>query len=497
MAADEAALTLDLADEAATAAFGEDIAAALQPGDVLALSGDLGAGKTTLARAIIRALADDPRLEVPSPTFTLVQTYDLGRLSVAHFDLYRLSSADELDELGLDEAAAEGAVLVEWPERAGDRLPAAHVDVALAIAGAGRRVRLAGEAGFLARLRRSLAVRAFLDEAGFAGAVRRHLQGDASTRRYERIRSGEARAVLMDWPRRTEPATDPRAAFRAKDVRAFIAVDAALRAAGFSAPEILASDRQAGFLLLEDLGSEGVLRDDGTPDPGRYGVAIELLAAIHERPRPAVLTLPGGGHHRLLALGAEALSADIALFTDWYVPHATGGRLPPNARADFDVIWAGLFARLDGAEQSWVLFDVQAPNLLWLAGRDGLRRLGLLDFQDMFVGPAAYDVASLCQDPRVTVPASLEAELRDRYIALRRRADPGFDAERFREAYAILAAERVLKNLGVFARLAEHAGKRAYLAHMPRLCEYLSRALAHPALSGYAQWHARHMPPLS
>jgi aminoglycoside/choline kinase family phosphotransferase len=97
----------------------------------------------------------------------------------------------------------------------------------------------------------------------------------------------------------------------------------------------------------------------------------------------------------------------------------------------------------------------------------------------------------------VTVPAPLEAALRDRYIALRRRAGPGFDTERFGEAYAVLAAERVLKNLGVFARLADHAGKPGYLAHMPRLCEYLSRALAHPALSGYAQWHARHMPPLS
>ncbi|HMN85874.1 MAG TPA: phosphotransferase [Bauldia sp.] len=177
------------------------------------------------------------------------------------------------------------------------------------------------------------------------------------------------------------------------------------------------------------------------------------------------------------------------------MPLATGGRLPPDARADFDVIWAGLFARLAKTEASWVLFDVQAPNLLWLAGREGLARIGLLDFQDMFLGPTAYDVASLCQDPRVTVPAPLEVALRERYLG-RRRNDAGFDEEAFLEAYAILAAERVLKNLGVFARLALHAGKREYLAHVPRLCEYLSRALAHPVLRGYAQWHARHLPPL-
>ena len=109
-----------LADDAATAQLGEDLALALRPGDVHALSGDLGAGKTALARAIIRALADDEAIEVPSPTFTLVQTYET-RIPVGHFDLYRISAPSELDELGLDEILMDGAALIEWPERAGFR----------------------------------------------------------------------------------------------------------------------------------------------------------------------------------------------------------------------------------------------------------------------------------------------------------------------------------------------------------------------------------------
>ena len=117
--------------------FGEDIAAALRPGDVVALQGDLGAGKTTLARALVRALAGDPSLDVPSPTFTLVQAYE-ARLPVAHFDLYRIGSPAELDELGFAEAAAEGVVLVEWPEKAGDRLPAEAIIVELTELGDGR-----------------------------------------------------------------------------------------------------------------------------------------------------------------------------------------------------------------------------------------------------------------------------------------------------------------------------------------------------------------------
>ena len=132
-----------LPDEAATALLGEDLAAALRPGDVVALKGDLGAGKTTLARALIRALADDPDLDVPSPTFTLVQTYE-ARLPVAHFDLYRLGSPAELDELGFDEAAADGVALVEWPERAGDRLPADAIVVELTQLGDGRLARISG-----------------------------------------------------------------------------------------------------------------------------------------------------------------------------------------------------------------------------------------------------------------------------------------------------------------------------------------------------------------
>lgn len=110
---------IDLPDEAATAAFAARLAARLQPGDVVLLSGGLGAGKTALARGLIRALGHAG--DVPSPTFTLVQTYDAPtvRLPVWHADLYRLEVPDEVEELGLDEGLAEGALVIEWPERAG------------------------------------------------------------------------------------------------------------------------------------------------------------------------------------------------------------------------------------------------------------------------------------------------------------------------------------------------------------------------------------------
>ncbi|RVP91800.1 tRNA (adenosine(37)-N6)-threonylcarbamoyltransferase complex ATPase subunit type 1 TsaE, partial [Sinorhizobium meliloti] len=130
-----------LKDEAATIEFGEDLALALKAGECVALSGDLGAGKSTFARAFIRAMADDETLEVPSPTFTLVQSYDL-RIPVAHFDLYRLADASELDELGFDEALADGICLVEWPEKAEEALPADRITLTFSHEDDGRRIHL-------------------------------------------------------------------------------------------------------------------------------------------------------------------------------------------------------------------------------------------------------------------------------------------------------------------------------------------------------------------
>ena len=484
----ETGFAVDLPDEAATAALAEDVAACLAARDVVALSGGLGGGKTTFARALLRALADDPALEVPSPTFTLVQTYAMPRLTVAHFDLYRLTEPDDLNEIGFFDAAADGAVIVEWPERAAGCMPAGALTIVFEIAGVGRRAVIAGGGSLAARLRRSRAARAFLDRAAWPRATRRHLQGDASSRTFERVVAGGRRAVLMDWPPGSQlPKGDARAVYRARDVRAFLAVDDALRGVGISAPEIYAADTAAGFLVMEDLGDEGVVVA-GAPDAERYAVAIEVLAHLHAEKRPDTLPVPDGGNHRLPVLDVGALMAEIGNYLDSYIPHAMGRPLTEGARDAFVAVWSNLAGILAGAERSWVLFDVQSPNLSWLPERGGIARIGIVDFQDMFFGASAYDVASLCQDARVTVPAPLERSLRERYVALRRTADPAFDVDGFARAFAVAAASRATKNLGTFARLVE-SGRTSYIKHLPRTREYLARALANPVLSPLAVWY--------
>jgi tRNA threonylcarbamoyladenosine biosynthesis protein TsaE len=135
------AFSMSLADETATEQLGATLAARLHPGDVVGLQGELGSGKTTLARAILRAASGDPELTVPSPTFTLIEVYETPRGTFWHFDLYRLEAPEQVFELGWEEALAEGIVLIEWPERLGNLLPK-HLSVTLEVDGDGRRALL-------------------------------------------------------------------------------------------------------------------------------------------------------------------------------------------------------------------------------------------------------------------------------------------------------------------------------------------------------------------
>jgi tRNA threonylcarbamoyl adenosine modification protein YjeE len=506
-AALERSWRLDLASEAQTVRLADDIAGIIRPGDVVALSGDLGAGKSTFARALIRRLADDPGLEAPSPTFTLMQNYDTPRGRVLHADLYRLRGPGELVELGLGEALDDAIGLIEWPDRGGAFLAAAtRLDIVFELKPDGgdeeRHVTLIPGAAWADRLGLTLGARKLIDRAGWGDATRRHMLGDASTRAYERlVRASGETAILMISPPRTDGppvrAGKPYSAIArlAERVDAFVAVDKGLRALDLSAPEIIASDLANGLLLIEDLGSGTVLAD-GVPIPERYEVAAEVLAALHARPLPTILPVADGREHIIPDYDVEALGIETELLLDWYAPHVVGVTLPAVARAEFAKAWEPLFAMLNEGQRTWVLRDYHSPNLIWLPARDGLQRIGIIDFQDAVMGHPAYDVVSLGQDARVDVSPDLELKVLSRYAGARRAVDAGFDLGAFAAAYAIMGAQRNTKILGIFARLDKRDGKPAYLRHLPRIEAYLRRDLAHPALTGLRAWYGAHLPRL-
>lgn len=490
----------------------QELAFLLRPGDAICLHGELGAGKTTLARALIRAVANDERLDIPSPTFTLVQNYETARFGIAHFDLYRLSAPEEIDELGLDHALTHGAALIEWPERAEDALPADRLDIFLSDGTVRdgpetRSIRLEGRGLWEPRALRLVALHRIVRQAGFVEDDVRltPITGDASARHYARLTSagGDKQALVMDWPRQPDgpPIRGQHAysqiAHLAEGTMPFVAIAEALRATHFSAPEIFARDLENGFLVLEDLGEHEFKHAmaAGTAQEDLWRAATDTLVALRAVPIPAKLPAAADKAHVLPPFDKGVLGVETELLLDWYWPAIHGTEAPADQREAYRAAWSGIFDTLSQEPKRWVLRDFHSPNLIWLGHRSGTQRVGLIDFQDALAGPSAYDLVSLLQDARIDVDEAIEARLLAHYIAQVQRSEPGFDPNAFRFTYAALGAQRNTKILGIFARLARRDGKLRYLAHIPRVWGYLTRDLAHPELAALAQWYDAAFPP--
>jgi tRNA threonylcarbamoyl adenosine modification protein YjeE len=495
------------ADEAACGRLAQRIALKLKPGDAIALHGDLGAGKTTFARALIRALLGDAEAEVPSPTFALMQLYDTPRFQLAHLDLYRLADESEVDELGIADLLDTGAIIVEWPERAPSVLPSNRLDITLS-EGTGadtRNISITPSGSWGSRLHRIDEMTAFVGfDPKWANAETRYLQGDASARAYARLHSASGEhAVLMDAPRLPDgpPIRDglpySRIAHLAEDVAPFVAVAGALSAAGLSVPQIHHADLDRGLLLLEDFGDRvfGRELENGTSQTDLWRAATDALAILHRGPSPKPIPLTNGTVHTVPHQDRGALAIEVELLPDWYWPALFREPIPSEVRAEFISLWNDLFDKLLAQPTGWVLRDFHSPNLMWLPERLGARRVGIIDFQDALVGPPAYDLVSLLQDARLDVPADLEAVMFAHYCEHAMMDQPRFDRAAFEFAYSALGAQRNTKILGIFARLARRDGKPSYLRHVPRLWRYLERDLAHPELSSLRAWFDRHLGP--
>ena len=306
----------------------------------------------------------------------------------------------------------------------------------------------------------------FLNTAGWGSAQILPLAGDASFRRYFRVREDGRQAVLMDAP---PPHEDPRP---------FLAVADHLIAQGFAAPRIFARDLDNGLVLLEDFGDIRVREYlDASPheERGVYERAVALLADLHQRPAADLPPYDRAVYQR-----------EAGLLTEWYCP-AIG--LPVDEegyRAAWDAVLP--IVEQDDAPVVTVLRDYHAENIMLIPGHEASRGLGLLDFQDALAGHPAYDLVSLLQDARRDVAPDTERAMIAHYKAL---AAPRGD---FDAAYAVLGAQRNAKIIGIFTRLWKRDGKPRYLDFLPRMWGLLERDLAHPALAPVAGWFAANVP---
>jgi aminoglycoside/choline kinase family phosphotransferase len=185
---------------------------------------------------------------------------------------------------------------------------------------------------------------------------------------------------------------------------------------------------------------------------------------------------------------------ETSLLIDWFWPAVHGKPAPESLRQEYFSLWRPLLEQAAQADPGLVIRDYHSPNLMWLPERKGIKRVGILDFQDALKGPLVYDLVSLLQDARLDVPEALERDELARYCAARSAQSRHFSSDQFRTLYATLGAQRNSKILGIFARLAKRDGKRGYLAHIPRVARYLERDLAHPALAELRRFYARELP---
>jgi aminoglycoside/choline kinase family phosphotransferase len=306
--------------------------------------------------------------------------------------------------------------------------------------------------------------RQFLNATDWSDAACEPLTGDASDRKYFRLRKDERSAVLMDASQVLE------------SVAPFIHVNQHLHQLGFSVPGILSRSDEKGLLLLEDFGDATFTRLlDNQSEPGKlYTLATDVLIALHKHPR----AIPKD----LRVYHPDKMLEDIELFLEWNTIAKTG-------HAEFRAVWREVLPLAHQVPASLLLRDYHVANLMLLPDRQGVRQAGLLDFQDAYQGPITYDLMSLLEDARRDVPEELKEKMVAHYLA----HFPKLDRNAFETSMAILAALRHTRVLAIFERLSRREGKHDYKKlHSPRVERLLQRALRHSMLAGVKRWMERH-----
>lgn len=342
---------------------------------------------------------------------------------------------------------------------------------------------------------RDLARKDVLEQAGWSLSAVAALPADASTRQYFRLSDGQKTALLMDAPPAAEGATCPpdasaeqrralgynaMARLAGGRIDAFVEISRWLAARGIRAPKILSADMSHGFAVLEDFGDIH-LRDIANTDEERsYRRALNVLRLLSKHSVEPIKI----GSWCLQTYDEVALHAEADLFLEWYLPNY-GSDVTADGAADWQTAWSGLLEQLS-PPATLVLRDFHAENIL--VPDDG--ELAVIDFQDALIGQAAYDVASLLEDARRDVDPALAQDLLEDY------AQSTDDKNVFLRDYAILALQRNMKILGVFARLVHRDKKEKYGTFFARVRGHVARDLERPEVAPIRDWVERNVPDL-
>ncbi len=307
-----------------------------------------------------------------------------------------------------------------------------------------------------------LKVSQFLADSGYLGCKLTSLIPDASFRQYHRLEHDGRKVMLLDAPPDKE------------NLQAFIVVSMHLQKLGIRCPKIFNHDLSKGFALIEDLGDKTFTRllNEGADETALYSQAIHLLAKLHNNPKACNVKLDYYGWQQFIL---EAL-----LFVDWYLPLIAGQSPSKIVRETYIEEWFEIYDSLSGLDDSLVLRDYHVDNLMQVDSD-----CAVLDYQDAVIGSCAYDFVSLLQDARRDVSKKLFNRMLGLYLSLR---DVEVNRRHFLQHCSIYGAARHMKIAGIFARLWVRDNKPAYMEHMPRVIDHITRSFEDPGLKGIKNW---------
>ena len=321
---------------------------------------------------------------------------------------------------------------------------------------------------------RQLLLTEFLKHSGITHLKLLPLADDCSFRKYYRVQTKTSNFVVMDAPPEME------------EVHPFIQMSDLLNTLGFSAPKILNKDVRNGFLLLEDFGNETYTKalSNSSRETNLYENAIDVLIEIHNlKDLEERIHLP--------FYDQKKLQNELSLFIDWYLEGRLRLDIPEKEKKLFFEAWRECLTHIESARSVLVLRDYHVDNLMVLAERDGIRRCGLLDFQDAVAGPASYDLVSLLQDSRRDISDKITSLMLDRYFDGVEKVN---NRNNFMKSYYILGTQRALKVFGIFTRQDILYGNSKYLIHIPRLWRYTLANLQFEALGEIRGWLDKNVP---
>lgn len=467
-----------------TAKLAHQVARFLLAGDVILLKGSLGAGKSFFARSLIRALGCRQQ-HIQSPSFTLMNTYDDTRLPLAHVDLFRINTVEEMADLALEPFFKHGVVVIEWPEKVPmDSFPETALHISVDDRGGEDRLfTLEGKSwekrlGFIDEsLRRPSTEKGranFLTEiTGRKGDVISPVSADASFRSYWRVRLPEGNRIIMDAPPPLE------------EIDRFVEVDRHLARIGVHVPHIYQVDSQKGYALLEDLG------DTTFYDAIQKGANVQQL---YERAVDVLIHIAKSDRAPVANYSLEMVQNEACVFTDWYMPIANREATHTADRRIYRALWEPLWEKIQKTPKTTILADYHCQNLMLLGPLDDERdinNVGVIDFQDARIGTVVYDMVSLLYDVRYDVPKALHELLIKRFVD---GLEGAVTMEDFMVAFRLMGTQNLLRIAGVFTRLWKRDGKQNYQNYMPRLWRHLDEFLSYRETETIRTFLEKHTP---